>query len=248
MPKHTVVSRTNRPMKQARTPKGIRILLADREEVFRLGIRQLFSLEDDLRVVAQAATCEQAVALAERFKPHLLLVQEEIAAEPPGNFMEQVRHVSPLSKVVITAAALVGDSANRHLESGAANVIPRSAALSRFVKCVREAMRHKAAPVKVVPVPIVRTVEYLQKPLVRPVDTLTLREKHVISCLMQGFPNREISRRLAIAEQTVKNHLRSIFDKVGVSDRLELVLYALHHKLDLPLVETARQQPPETAA
>ena len=248
MPKRTVAIRSNRPMKQAPTPKSIRILLADREEVFRLGIRQLFSLEDDLRVVAQAATCEQAIALAERFKPHLLLVQEEIAAEPPGNFMEQVRRISPLSKVVITATALVGDSATHHLESGAANVIPRSAALSRFVKCLRQAMKHKVVPVKVIPIAAVKTVEYLQKPLVRPVDTLTLREKHVISCLMQGFPNREISRRLAIAEQTVKNHLRSIFDKVGVSDRLELVLYALHHKLDLPLVETARQQPPETAA
>ena len=248
MPSGTMVIRSKRPMKQARTPKRIRILLADREEVFRLGIRQLFSLEDDLRVVAQAANREQATALTERFKPHLLLVQEEIAAEPPGNFMEQVRRVSPLSKVVITATALVGDTATRHLESGAANVIPRSAALSRFVKCVREAMRQKVAPVKVIPAPPVRTIEYLQKPLVRPVDTLTLREKHVIACLMQGFPNREISRRLAIAEQTVKNHLRSIFDKVGVSDRLELVLYALHHKLDLPLVETPRQQPPVTAA
>jgi len=61
---------------------------------------------------------------------------------------------------------------------------------------------------------------------------------------MQGFPNREISRRLAIAEQTVKNHLRSIFDKVGVSDRLELVLYALHHKLDLPRIEA---EPGQTA-
>jgi DNA-binding NarL/FixJ family response regulator len=58
---------------------------------------------------------------------------------------------------------------------------------------------------------------------------------------MQGFPNREISQCLSIAEQTVKNHLRSIFDKVGVSDRLELVLYALHHKLDLPLVRAARE-------
>ena len=248
MPRSTVVIRSKRPMKQAHAPKRIRILLADREEVFRLGIRQLFSLEDDLRVVAQAATCEQAIALAERFKPHLLLVQEEIAAEPPGNFMEQIRRVSPLSKVVISAAALVGDAANRHLESGAANVIPRSAALARFVKCVREGMKHKAAPIKVVPVAPVKPVEYLEKPVVRPVDTLTLREKHVIACLMQGFPNREISRRLAIAEQTVKNHLRSIFDKVGVSDRLELVLYALHHKLDLPLVETPRQQPPVTAA
>ena len=235
-------------MKQAHTPKRIRILLADREEVFRLGIRQLFSLEDDLRVVAQAATAEQSIGLTERFKPHLLLVQEEIAAELPGNFMEQVRNVSPLSKVVITATALVGDTATRHLESGAAHVIPRSAALSRFVKCVREALRQKVVPVRVIPDTAVRSIEYVQKPLVRPVETLTLREKHVIACLMQGFPNREISHRLAIAEQTVKNHLRSIFDKVGVSDRLELVLYALHHRLDLPLLETARQQQPVTAA
>jgi DNA-binding NarL/FixJ family response regulator len=199
-------------------------------------------------VVAQAATSEQAISLAERFKPHLLLVQEEIAAEPPGNFMDQVRRVSPLGKVVITASALVGDAPSRHLESGAANVIPRSAALSRFVKCVRETMRQKVSPVKAAPVTIVKPVEFIQKPLARPVDTLTLREKHVIACLMQGFPNRQISERLAIAEQTVKNHLRSIFDKVGVSDRLELVLYALHHKLDLPLVETARQQPLATEA
>ena len=214
--------------------------MADREEVFRLGIRQLFSLEDDLRVVAQAANSEQAIGLAERFRPHLLLVQGEITAEPPGNFMDQVRRVSPLSKVVITTSASVGDTAARHLESGAANVIPRSAALSRFVKCVREAMKQQVLPLKAAPVTTVRTVEFLQKPLVRPVDTLTLREKNVIACLMQGFPNREISQRLAIAEQTVKNHLRSIFDKVGVSDRLELVLYAIHHKLDLPIVETAR--------
>jgi DNA-binding NarL/FixJ family response regulator len=59
---------------------------------------------------------------------------------------------------------------------------------------------------------------------------------------MQGLPNREISRRLSIAEQTVKNHLRSIFDKVGVSDRLELVLYALSQKLELPLIEAAQEQ------
>jgi DNA-binding NarL/FixJ family response regulator len=59
---------------------------------------------------------------------------------------------------------------------------------------------------------------------------------------MQGFPNREIARYLSIAEQTVKNHLRSIFDKVGVSDRLELVLYALHQKLDIPLTEAGQEQ------
>jgi DNA-binding NarL/FixJ family response regulator len=66
---------------------------------------------------------------------------------------------------------------------------------------------------------------------------LTQREKTIISYLMQGWRNREIAQHLNITEQTVKNHLRSIYDKVGVSDRLELVLYAIHQKLLLPSVQ-----------
>ena len=71
----------------------------------------------------------------------------------------------------------------------------------------------------------------------RPVDTLTHREKTIISYLMQGWRNREISTHLSISEQTVKNHLRTIYDKVGVSDRLELVLYAIHQRMELPPVQ-----------
>jgi DNA-binding NarL/FixJ family response regulator len=231
-------------MKKAHKPKRIRILLADREEVFRLGVRQLFSLEDDLRVVAQAATSEQVVAMAERFTPHVLMVQGEIAAEPRGNFMEQIRRVSPHSRLVITTPALKGDMASRYMEAGAAGVIARSAALSQFVKCIREAMKHKAGMVKAPGAEMVKTADAPPKLSVRPADTLTRREKAVIGCLMQGFPNREIARCLSIAEQTVKNHLRSIFDKVGVSDRLELVLYAIHQKLDIPLIEAGQEQAP----
>jgi DNA-binding NarL/FixJ family response regulator len=229
-------------MQQARKLKKIRILVADQEEVFRLGIRQLFSLEDDLRVVAQAATGEQAISLAERFRPHVLMVQGEIAAEPPGNFMEQIRHASPSSKVVITASALIGDMTSRYMEGGAAGVVSRSAALTDFVTCVRDAMKHKGGPVRVAGPTLVKPQGPPLKLPLRPADTLTQREKSVIACLMQGLPNREISRRLSIAEQTVKNHLRSIFDKVGVSDRLELVLYALHQKLELPLIESGEVQ------
>ena len=73
----------------------------------------------------------------------------------------------------------------------------------------------------------------------RPVDTLTRREKSIICCLMEGWHNREISTHLSISEQTVKNHLRAIYDKVGVSDRLELVLYAIHQRLELPAMQAA---------
>jgi DNA-binding NarL/FixJ family response regulator len=65
----------------------------------------------------------------------------------------------------------------------------------------------------------------------------------VISYLMQGWRNREISTHLSISEQTVKNHLRTIYDKVGVSDRLELVLYAIHQRLELPPVQPTAPPP-----
>jgi DNA-binding NarL/FixJ family response regulator len=229
-------------MKNAHKPKQIRILVADREEVFRLGLRQLFSVEDDLRVVAQAATSEQVVGLAERFRPHVIMVHVEIAAEPPGKLMEQIRRVSPASKLVFTTSALEEDMTSRYMEAGAAGVIARSAALPQFVKCIRAAMKHKTAVVRATGAKMVKTAAAPQKPFVRPADTLTPREKAVIGLLMQGFPNREIARSLSMAEQTVKNHLRAIFDKVGVSDRLELVLYAIHQKLDIPLIEAGQEQ------
>ncbi len=234
-------------MNQTFRAKKIRILVADREEIFRLGLRELFSLEDDLRVVAQAATSEQTLTMTERFRPHVLLIQGEIAAEPPGNLMEEIRRAAPHTKVVITASALMGDMASRYLESGAAGVISRSAPLSRFIRGVKEALKHKVGVVKTNGPVLVRP-EFPQELPLRPADTLTQREKSVIACLMQGFPNREISRRLAIAEQTVKNHLRSIFDKVGVSDRLELVLYAIHQKLDIPVPGSGKEQIEEIAS
>jgi DNA-binding NarL/FixJ family response regulator len=77
----------------------------------------------------------------------------------------------------------------------------------------------------------------------RPADTLTRREKTIISYLMQGWRNREVAQHLSISEQTVKNHLRSIYDKVGVSDRLELVLYAIHQRMELPPIQPTQAGP-----
>jgi DNA-binding NarL/FixJ family response regulator len=176
------------------------------------------------------------------------MVQEEIAEETPGSFLEQIWPVSPRSKLVIVVSALEQEMAFHYMAAGASGVISRSAALPQFVRCVREAMKHKAGRGRATRAAMIKTAEHPQKPPLRPADTLTRREKGVIGCLMQGFPNREIARCLSIAEQTVKNHLRSIFDKVGVSDRLELVLYAIHHRLDIPRIEAGEEQASGTAS
>ncbi len=232
------------PRAAAATKRKIRILIADREGVFRYGLKKLFGVEDDLRVVAQAETAEQVLDMAQAFKPDLAFVQQEIVAEAAGDhFLARLREISPQSKVVITASALSEAEARLHLQAGAASVILKSLDPQLFAKCARRVIANQVWLLEQEGVqPAAIPDGGAPRPL-RPVDTLTKREKTVISYLTQGWRNREIARQLAISEQTVKNHLRTIYDKVGVSDRLELVLYAIHQRLELPPIEPSPVTP-----
>lgn len=212
-----------------RPKKKIRILIADHEGVFRLGLRRLFGVEDDLRVVAQADSASQINGLAEKFKPDLLFLQAEILGTDPADFISRLRHAWAGGKVIVVTPGGISGNGEQFVKAGAVGVIARSTDPDVFVKSARKAMRNELLLPKKKAPPVGPA-----SPSTRPVDTLTRREKSIIACLVQGWRNREIARTLHITEQTVKNHLRAIYDKVGVSDRLELALYAIHQKLELP--------------
>jgi DNA-binding NarL/FixJ family response regulator len=216
----------------------IRVLVADREGIFRLGLKKLLSVEDDLRVVAEAENKIEALARAETFQPDLAFVQEEILGESSTNLIAAIHAVSSHTKVVATASHSSDEAAMRYVRSGAAGVILKTVDPPLFVKCARRVHEGETWIPKKQVSTMAKLLEAQPPSAPRPVDTLTRREKMVISYLMQGWRNREISNQLAISEQTVKNHLRTIYDKVGVSDRLELVLYAIHQRLELPEVQT----------
>jgi two-component system nitrate/nitrite response regulator NarL len=208
--------------------KRFRILIADQEGIFRLGLRKLFGVEDDLQVVAQADSASQVSGLAEKFKPDLFFLQSDMLGPDPAEFVARLRHVWAGGRVVVVIPPALSDDAERWVKAGAAGVIPRSAEPESFVKSARKVLRNELwVPKRKSPAPVPSGPP-------RPADTLTRREKSIISCLVQGWRNREIAENLHITEQTVKNHLRAIYDKVGVSDRLELALYAIHQKLELP--------------
>jgi DNA-binding NarL/FixJ family response regulator len=225
-------------MGTTRHSKGkIRVLVADREGIFRLGLKKLFAVEDDLRVVAEAENADEVLAMAETFRPDLIFIQEEVLTEKGANLISAVTAVVPKCKVVATASTLSEESSMRHVRNGAAGVILKSVAPPLFVKCARRVNEGETWIPKRHVSTMAKLLESRPDNPPRPVDTLTRREKMVISYLMQGWRNREISTHLTISEQTVKNHLRTIYDKVGVSDRLELVLYAIHQRLELPAVQ-----------
>jgi DNA-binding NarL/FixJ family response regulator len=229
--------------------KKIRVLIADREGIFRFGLKKLFAVEDDLRVVGQAHSASQLIELTKSLRPHLYFIQEEIIIEAGGNLLEDIRRESPKCKIVVTSSSIAEeDDGMRFIQSGASGVILRSVEPSLFVKCARKVVWENE--IWLPRQQVARTTKSAEttasRPL-RPVDTLTRREKTIISYLMQGWRNREVAQHLSITEQTVKNHLRSVYDKVGVSDRLELVLYAIHQRMELPSVQPtqaeARTQP-----
>jgi DNA-binding NarL/FixJ family response regulator len=224
--------------------KKIRVLIADREGIFRFGLKELFAVEDDLRVVAQAHSASQVIELTKSLRPHLVFVQSEIVTEAGGNLFSDLRHEAPKCKIVVTFSAVPTEEQGiRYVQLGASGIILKSVEPSLFVRCARKVVWDDEVwlPHKQV-TSMAKFVETSAAQPLRPVDTLTQREKTIISYLMQGWRNREIAQHLTITEQTVKNHLRSIYDKVGVSDRLELVLYAIHQKLLLPPVQPSQDE------
>jgi DNA-binding NarL/FixJ family response regulator len=224
--------------------KKIRVLIADREGIFRFGLKELFALEDDLRVVAQAHAASQVIELTKSLRPELVFVQAEIVTEAGGNLFSELRRLVPKCKIVVTSSVGPTDEQGmRFVQLGASGIILKSVEPSLFIKCARKVVWEDEVwlPHKQV-TSMAKFVETSASKPLRPVETLTQREKTIISYLMQGWRNREIAQQLTITEQTVKNHLRSIYDKVGVSDRLELVLYAIHQKLLLPSVQTPLDQ------
>ena len=236
-------------MPPTRQPKNrVNILIADTEAVFRFGLMKLFGLEDDLRVVAQAENGERLLSLAKTFHPNMILVQAEILRAGADNLLSRVGQISPQSKFVVVATNFSEDESVHYVKGGASGVILKSAEPALFVKCVRRVMDGELWLPKRHVARMAKTLEEVDLSARRPADTMTPREKLIVSYLMVGCRNREIAHALSISEQTVKNHLRAIYDKVGVSDRLELVLYAIDGRLDLPPIAASVGKPPKSTA
>ncbi len=221
--------------KQGRSPKRkIRILIVDREPIFRLGMKRLLGLEDDLRVSAEAENSAQAIEMARQFAVDMAFVQAEVMNERTPGLLTRFKELSPEPRVVITFTSLDDAAGLQCVQDGAAGYILKSVDPALFVKCARKVIENEIWVPKRQVAQMAQAFQEMPSNRARPADTLTQREKTIVSYLVQGWRNRDIAGHLSISEQTVKNHLRAVYDKVGVSDRLELVLYAIHHQLDLP--------------
>ena len=231
----------------ASVPKPIKILIADSQAIYRVGIRKIFALEDDLRVVAQAESLGQTLAAASRFEPDVVLMESAISPNPAGAVAEVIKR-APNAKMVIIAGESDEDDTVEYLRRGVRGIIKRSVAPELLIKCVRKVAEGETwLDNQGVNWVIEAYRSQTSHPsAAKPKGRLTDKELLIVACVTQGMKNKEIAAEVGTTEQVVKNYLRKVYDKLGVSDRLELALYCIHHRL-LQGVKAPRAEEPAPA-
>jgi two-component system nitrate/nitrite response regulator NarL len=220
-----------------RRVQGIRILIADDHPIFRDGLRRLLESEPEFKVVGEACDGIEAGNLVRQLKPEILLLD---LAMPRLQGLDALRELSSGPDSAAVRVILLTAAAEKHqiveaLQLGARGVVLKDSATQILLKSIRAVMNGEYWVGRE---SVSNLVQYLRSL----VDSstvesrkkkfgLTPRELEIISAVVAGFANKEIAEHFKISEDTVKHHLSNIFDKLGVSTRLELALFAVNQSL-----------------
>jgi DNA-binding NarL/FixJ family response regulator len=220
------------PDDSAAASPGIRVILADSQAIYRVGMKKIFAVEDDIRVVAQVENLANLYSALERYPTDVVLLEGQLISGTVDAIPELVRK-APDAKIIVQVTETDEANTVELYRRGVRGVVPRSISPDLLIKCVQkiadgetwidnqsiswviEAYRSQATT--------------LTDPKVQP--KLSKKELAIISCITRGMRNKEIAYQIGTTEQVIKNYLRKVYDKLGVSDRLELALYCLHHEL-----------------
>jgi len=225
-------------MYETATAQRVRIVLADDHRMFRDAVRHLLDAEPDLVVVGEAGDGEEAVALTLQHEPDILLLD---VAMPHANGMEVLQQIAAASKVtriIMVTGAVEEHELRQALRLGARGFVLKESGAVQLLESIRvvhggEYFVGRECMADLVSAVRGRGVVSEGRALRQKTDFgLTTRERQIVSAVVNAYQNKEIAEKFAISEKTVKHHLTNIFNKVGVSNRLELALFAVHHHLD----------------
>ncbi len=219
----------------AATP--IRIVLVDDHALVLAGLRMLIESQPGLAVTGEASTPDQALAVVARERPEIVLLDLDLAGRSGLDLIPDLRTASPASRIVVLTGLRDAAAHQQAVRSGARGVVLKEMAADVLVKAIEkvhagEAWLNRTMIADVLAeLPRATEKENPEAPRIR---SLSAREREVLALIGEALSNKRIAERLCITETTVRHHLTSIFAKLGVSDRLELLVYAHRHKLVPP--------------
>jgi two-component system, NarL family, nitrate/nitrite response regulator NarL len=215
--------------------RKIRVLIADDHPIVRYGLRRLLEDAAEFRVVGEAADGGEAVALARQLSPDVLLLDVSM---PRLSGLEALRQLSISQSPVLTVLLSESLDNGKLIEAvrlGARGVVFKESAPSLMVKALRSVMAGQYWVGRDTVADLVRSLQESRSapagPEPKPGSRLTPREREMVAAVTAGRSNKEIAAKLAVSEDTVKHHLTNIFDKLGLSNRIELAVFAIENRL-----------------
>jgi DNA-binding NarL/FixJ family response regulator len=222
-------------------PSKIRIVVADDHPIFRDGLCKLLALEEDFDVVAQASDGRQVIDVLQQHEPDVLLLDLKMPGLDGLGTLQRLQAAKNKTRVIVLTASDDKNEFVQAMKLGTSGIVLKQTATELLIKSIRKVHAgeiwldsHTTAAV------IRQFVANDEAPMPQQASSsvrererspLSQREREIVALVAQGFKNKEMAEKMFISEQTVKNHLHNIFDKLGVSDRLELALYAIHNNL-----------------
>jgi two-component system nitrate/nitrite response regulator NarL len=215
--------------------RPIRILIADDHPIFRDGLRRLLETRAEFQVVGEAADGAEALRLAGTLEPDILLLDVAMPRVTGLAALERLATEHPTVQIVLLTALIERADLVTALQRGVRGVVLKEVATELLFQAIRAVMAGEYWVDRQSMGDLVQALRDSavtpDKPARRNAFGLTRREIDVIGAVVAGLSNRDIAQRFSISEETVKHHLSNVFDKVGVSTRLELALFAVHHKV-----------------
>jgi two-component system nitrate/nitrite response regulator NarL len=210
----------------------VRIVIADDHPIFRDGLRRLLETDERLHIVGEAGVGSAAVALVCELEPHILLLGPAVATGPASETLRQLAEAGLAVRTILLVRAIETAAVTDALQFGACGIISKDSAAEVLFESIESVMAghywvgHERAS------NIVASVRrFAASRRQAQMFGLTRREQEIVRAVIDGDTNKEMARRLSISENTVKRHLMHIFNKVGASSRIELALFAAHHRL-----------------
>jgi len=228
-------------------PQQVRLVIADDHPAFCSGLRYLLEMEADLKVVGEASNGADAVTMVRQLKPDILLLDDrmpEHSGQPlSAGGMYALRELSSPAnptpvRVILFPAEIEKSQIAEALQLGARGVVLKIAATEELLKAIQTVM---AGEYWVQAKQFSNLTQCLQDVEAQEKNVearqrkfgLTPRELEIVSAVVAGYSNKEIAEYFKVSEDTVKHHLSNVFDKLGVSTRRELALFAVNQRLPL---------------
>lgn len=213
---------------------AVRVVIADSHPLFRDGLRRVLEAQGDFSIVGEAADGNEAIRLVHETAPDVLLLDLATRACPGVDVLQELHRARIDVKILLLASTIDAADKIRSLRMGIRGIVMKETPTPLLLKSVRVVARGGYWVEREMVADLVRALAEgppVRRHLAARQWSITKREREILVHVVGGNGNREIALKCGISEDTVKHHLTSLFDKTGMSNRLELALFALHHRL-----------------